>query len=201
MDIVIATRNLHKVREYRFILKDVTSIELFSLRDYPDYQPPEETGLTFEENAYIKASHAHNALKCNVLADDSGLVIPALNNEPGIYSARYAGENALDRENRVKLLKEMERLSEEDRVGYFACALAFIAKSGEEKCVTAYCEGTILTAEKGSNGFGYDPLFVKHDYSRSFAQLDEELKNKISHRRKAIDKLLPFLEALDTVSS
>lgn len=196
MELVIASHNLHKYREFRSMLKSIEHLDIYSLRDFPDYQLPEETGATFEENAILKATHAAAALNLLVLADDSGLVVPALAGAPGIYSARYAGPDATDADNRRKLLKEMVSLTEEARGAYFECAIALAGPDGLKKCVQARCEGIITHEPRGGHGFGYDPIFLKHDYSKTFAELSEETKNRISHRSKALHLLLPFFEAL-----
>ncbi|MCB1115501.1 MAG: RdgB/HAM1 family non-canonical purine NTP pyrophosphatase [Chlamydiia bacterium] len=196
MEIVIASKNLHKIREARAILKPQYAFDFLSLLDFPDYVPPEETGATFEENAFIKATHASQTLKRWVIADDSGLVVPALGNAPGVKSARYAGENATDKENREKLIKALDTIEESERSGYYACAVALASPEGVQKQVIGYCEGSLTLTPRGSQGFGYDPLFIKYDYNKTFAEIDEETKNKISHRRKALDKLAPTLETL-----
>lgn len=196
MEIVIASKNLHKIREFRAILKPLVNYDILSLHDFPDYTPPEETGDTFEKNASKKAIHAATALDRWVLGDDSGLVIPSLNNKPGIFSARFAGPEATDKDNRNKLLEELAKIAEHERVGYYECVLCLASKEGLKKCVTGLCEGSIIEAEKGRHGFGYDSLFIKYDYNKTFAELDEETKNRISHRRKAIDKILPSLETI-----
>jgi XTP/dITP diphosphohydrolase len=196
MEIVIASKNLHKIREIRSILKPQYPFDYLSLLDFPDYAPPEETGSTFQENAFIKATHAASALKRWVIADDSGLVVPALGDAPGVKSARYAGEKATDKENREKLIKTLDALEESKRIGYYACAIALASPEGVQKQVMGYCEGSLLLTPRGSQGFGYDPIFLKYDYNKTFAEMDEETKNKISHRRKALDKLAPTLEAL-----
>lgn len=196
MEIVIASSNLHKIREIRSILKPELPFDYLSLLDFPEYQPPEETGETFEENAFIKATHAAHALKRWVIADDSGLVIPALKNLPGVKSRRFAGESATDKENREKLVKELDSIPESERTGYYTCALAIASPEGVQKQVVGFCEGSLILTPKGSQGFGYDPLFVKYDYNKTLAEMDEETKNKISHRRKALDKLIPFLEEI-----
>jgi XTP/dITP diphosphohydrolase len=196
MELVIASRNVHKIREFRAILKKMGSFDLLSLLDFPAYVPPSETGASFEENAVIKAVSAAKALNRWVIADDSGLVIPALQGAPGIHSARYASEKATDKENRKKLLQEMSHLQEPDRQGYFECWIALASPSGLKKAVKGVSEGVILEQERGSFGFGYDSLFVKHEYGKTFAELDEETKNRISHRKKALDKLLPTLESI-----
>lgn len=177
------------------MLKGLPGLELLSLKDFPHYSPPEETGSSFEENAKIKALHAAQHLDLLTLADDSGLMVPALG-EPGIYSARYAGDNASDQENREKLLQKLKKIPEDKRSGYFECCIALASKDGIKKVSSALCEGTLLVEPRGSYGFGYDSLFIKYDYSKTFAELDTETKNKISHRRKALDKLSSFLQAL-----
>lgn len=196
MELVIGSRNVHKIREFRAILKPLVKFDLLSLIDFPQYVSPDETGSTFEENAILKAVHAASELQRWVIADDSGIVIPALNGAPGVYSRRYAGENATDKENRVKLLKEMRHLDDTCRQGYFECWIALASPQGLKKCVKGVSEGTITQEEKGSLGFGYDPIFIKHEYGKTFAELEEDIKNRISHRRKAIDKILPALESL-----
>ncbi|HEX2582657.1 MAG TPA: RdgB/HAM1 family non-canonical purine NTP pyrophosphatase [Chlamydiales bacterium] len=196
MELVIASTNVHKIREFKAMLKANPRFDLRSLRDFPDYTPPPETGTTFEENAVLKATHASRALNRWVIADDSGLVVPSLGGIPGVYSARFAGENATDLDNRKLLLQKIEHLLEEDRHAYYECCIVLASPSGVKKCVRGICEGTLLTAEKGGGGFGYDPLFIKHGYNKSFAELEEATKNRISHRRKALDKLILSLESL-----
>ncbi|ADI37456.1 Nucleoside-triphosphatase [Waddlia chondrophila 2032/99] len=195
MELILATHNLHKIREFRQILKEVKGLDLISLRNFPDYQLPEETGKTFQENADLKALHAAKMLKAIVLADDSGLVVPALQGAPGIYSARYASSDATDKENREKLMQEMEKFEDLDRSAYYECCITIAGPEGILKTAKATCEGLIGEQEKGRNGFGYDPIFIKHDYDKTFAELEEQTKNRISHRRKALDKILAFLEA------
>lgn len=194
--LVLATSNMHKIREFRAMLKGVPTLDVLSLLDFPHYQLPEETGVTFEENAILKAVDAAAALKHWVLADDSGLVVPALNGAPGVYSARYAGNDATDADNRKKLLTEMQHLLDDDRQAYYECWVVLASPEGVKKSVRGTCEGKILTAERGRGGFGYDSLFVKHEYSKTFSELEESVKNRISHRRKAFDKMVATLEAL-----
>lgn len=197
MEIVIASSNVHKIREFREILAKLSKLDFLSLLSFSNYHPPEEVGTTFEENATIKAEHAAKALKKWVLADDSGLVVPSLGGAPGIYSKRYAGDDATDRENRQKLLTEMSGKSDLQRSAYYECCLALADADGViRKTVRGICEGYLIEEEKGRNGFGYDALFVKHDYDKTFAELEESTKNRISHRMKAIEKMLPTLETL-----
>lgn len=196
IELVIASTNMHKVREFRTLLKHFARFDLLSLCDFPEYMPPEETGKTFEENASLKAEHAAKTLNRWVIADDSGLVVPALNGEPGVFSARYAGNDATDLENRKKLLDQMQHLIDEDRQAFFECSLALASPAGLKKCVKGTCEGVLLTKDRGGGGFGYDPIFVKHGYNKTFAEIGESVKNRISHRRKALDKLILSLETL-----
>ena len=196
MQIVIASHNVHKIREFRAILKPLAGLDVLSLIDFPNYHLPPETGATFEENAILKAVHAAAHLDKWVLADDSGLVVPALQGAPGVYSARYAGPDATDAENRKKLLRDMQHLHDALRQAYFECWIAIASPKGLKKVVRGISEGMILEAEKGSQGFGYDPLFIKHEYGKTFAEMDEATKNRVSHRRKAFDRILPTIESL-----
>jgi XTP/dITP diphosphohydrolase len=197
MEIVIASTNVHKIREFRSLLKSLKHFDVLSLLDFPSYTPLEETGSTFEEIVSSKAVHAAKTLGKWVLADDSGLIVPALQGHPGIRSARYAGENATDRENCKKLLSEMHSLQESGRFAYFECWIAIASPEGLQKIEKGICEGMIIEQERGGQGFGYDTLFRKHEYSKTFAELDESIKNRISHRRKAFDKISLFLETLE----
>ncbi len=195
IQLVIASNNVHKIHEFRTMLHNLQCFDVYSLKDFPTYQPPEETGNTFEENAIIKATHAAKTLGIWAIGDDSGLIVPALNGQPGVYSSRFAGKDATDKENRKKLLSMMETFSDEQRNAYFECCIAFASPTSLIKSTCAICEGKILTQERGGNGFGYDPLFVKHDYGKTFAELEPSVKNKISHRRKAFDKIICTLES------
>ena len=196
VEVVMATHNLHKLREIKEMLKIFPWIDLVSLRSFPNYKLPAETGTTFEENALLKARDASKALNCFVLADDSGLVVPALKGAPGVFSARYAGPHATDLENVQKLLKEMEFLEDLDRAAYFACVLVLCGPSSFEKIVVGTSEGSITKKPRGNNGFGYDPIFLKYDYEKTYAELDEATKNRISHRRKAFEKISLHVESL-----
>lgn len=196
MEIILATTNSHKIQEFRAMFRAVPHLELISLHAFNDYQPPEETGLTFKENAILKANHAAHHFQKWALADDSGLVLPILNGEPGVYSRRYAGPQASDSDNRQKLLKALEPYEEHQRVAYFECSLALVGPKGIKKCVEGICEGKIIYQSRGRQGFGYDCLFIKNDYEKTFAELEEGVKNRISHRRKAFERLLNVLESL-----
>lgn len=193
MKLLIATTNGHKIREIRSLLKPLDRYDFYSLLDFPNYVQPEETGSTFEQNALLKAVHAAQALKLWTIADDSGLVVPALGGAPGVYSARYAGPGATDQDNRKKLLKEMAPLDGIGRSAYFECCIVLATPEGVQKICKGKCEGTITAEERGGYGFGYDPLFLKHDYNLTFGELDESRKNQVSHRAKALAKLMQNL--------
>ena len=186
--IVAATRNLHKLEEYRELLAG-QDVEILSLNEYPEYVEPEENGKTFEENANIKALGAANYCDILAFADDSGLEVEALDNAPGIYSARYA-EN--DKARIERILKELD--GKENRRARFVCVIS-IAFNGEiAGAFRGEVYGTIIDEPRGANGFGYDPVFVPDGYDKTFAQLSQEEKNKISHRAKAIEKVTEFVE-------
>ena len=177
-------------------------IDLISLLHFSHYRPPAETGSSFEEIAKNKAQDAARILQRWVIADDSGLVVPAISGQPGIYSRRYAGDEATDAENCKKLLSAMHHLTAIERSAQFVCALAIAAPDGSlYASATASCEGIIADAERGRNGFGYDPLFIKHETNVTFAEMDATTKNRISHRAKALQKLVRALEALSTPSN
>lgn len=195
MKIVLASQNVHKLREFREMFKSLKNLDIYSLLDFPKYVPPEEIGKTFEENAILKAIHAAKELNMPAIADDSGLVVPALKGRPGIRSRRYAAEDATDQENNQKLLSEMNSFRDLERAAIYECAIAVATPGGFTKCVKGQCEGIILEEGKGSKGFGYDPLFQKHDQSKTFGEIDESVKNRISHRRKAFEKLALILES------
>ena len=195
MQLIIASRNIHKIRELRAMLKTYKGLDVLSLLDFPDYQPLHEDRGSIEANAIQKAVHAAQTLNQWALADDTGLVVPALQGAPGVLSARFAGIDASDADNRKKLLLAMINLTDPDRQAYFECWLALASPDGLKKCVRGVSEGTIATEEKGGKGFGYDRLFIKHEYGKTFAELEETVKNRISHRRKALDKMHLYLES------
>lgn len=196
MKILLATKNVHKIREFREMFRPIKRLDLYTLLDFPNYEPPEETGETFEENAHLKALHAARNLQMLAIADDSGLVVPALQGKPGVRSRRFASLDATDKENNRKLLDLMGSLTDLERGAYYDCVLALAKPDGTIKTVLGRCEGMIIDEERGSSGFGYDSLFMKHDYDKTFGELDESTKNRVSHRRKAFEKLLILLESL-----
>lgn len=195
MKIVLATQNLGKVKELQELLQG-EEIEVISLRDIDHWEEVEETGETFAENATLKAKVAAERTGLVSLADDSGLEVDALNGEPGVYSARYAGEPKDDERNNDKLLSELEGVPEEERSGRFKCALAIAIPSGEVYLTEGTVEGRILTQRRGKEGFGYDPLFYMPDFGRTMAELNVSQKNKLSHRAQAFQKAIPILKEL-----
>ncbi len=185
--IVLATRNQGKTSEIRAILKDYP-VELLNLDDFGPIPEVIEDGKTFDDNAYKKASFTARVLGHPTIADDSGLVVEALNGAPGVYSARYAGENATDEENNLKLLAEMN--STENRKAAFECVISLAIPTGPALTYEGRCEGIIADKPSGSNGFGYDPLFVCSNFEKSFAHLSMEEKNKVSHRGSALNEMM-----------
>ena len=183
MKLVIATRNKHKLEEIRAIFSP-HALELASALDFPDIPDVVEDGLTFEDNAIKKATTLARATGCWALADDSGLEVEALEGRPGVYSARYAGEPADYEANNRKLLAELQGQS--NRRARFRCVVALADPSGKTRVVQGRCDGTIIDSPRGRAGFGYDPLFVPDGYSETFAEMSAELKNRISHRARAL---------------
>ena len=186
MKLLIATNNLGKVRDFRSLLPDAV---IFTLNDIPGYKAPEETGKTFKENALIKAKAALDYTGLPTIADDSGLVVPALGGAPGVYSARYCGYHGDDDANNRRLLEEMEELEGDDRYAYYEAVICYCLTDGTVLTGVGRCEGHILREYVGDNGFGYDPIFFVKDAGKSMAQLTVEEKNKISHRAKALQSL------------
>lgn len=191
--IIIATHNKGKAKEFKSLFKEY-GYAVKTLHDYPEIGEVPETGETFEENAFQKASAISKELGTIVLADDSGLEVQALQGQPGIYSARYAGEHGNDQKNNEKLLKELEDVKDEDRTANFHCSLALVGPGREPLFVEGNIEGRILFEPQGENGFGYDPLFYIPSLKKSMADLSNEEKNKISHRAKAIENLRDHLD-------
>lgn len=192
MEIVIASNNKGKVAEIKDILKDL-NMEIYSLKDKGIDIEIEETGETFEENAFIKAEEIFKLTNSIVVADDSGLEVDALNGEPGVYSARYAGENATDKETYEKLLQVMEDVPDDKRTARFVSVVAVILPDGTKKSLRGECVGTIIREPKGEGGFGYDPVFFVPEFGKTFSELTLEEKNRVSHRGKAFLKLKDYL--------
>lgn len=197
MKLILATNNKNKLREITEILAD-TSVSVISQREAGFDFEVEETGTTFAENAELKARAIHtrataDGICCYVLADDSGLAVDALRGEPGVYSHRWAGENATDAERIAKLLCEMERVPEGKRGAHFACCMCLIAPDGAAHFFEGRVEGVILRAPRGENGFGYDPVFGYG--GRSFAELSAEEKNAVSHRHNALVQVADYFNS------
>ena len=195
--IVLATGNKNKVKEIRELLKD-SPVEIKCIADYGPLPPVMEDGDTFEENAYKKAYHYARVLGLPCLADDSGLVVEALDGKPGVHSARYAGENATDLEKCDKLLREMQ--GKDNRKARFECVLSLATPGGPALTWEGSCEGEITAERHGESGFGYDPVFYYPDFGKTFAEVSMEEKNRVSHRGKALqefaaefDKVLVWL--------
>ena len=188
-EIVIATNNVGKAKEFAKIFEP-KGYKVKTLKDFPELDKVEETGTTFEENARLKAETIANALQTIVLADDSGLCVDALEGLPGVYSARFAGEAKNDAANNAKLLSELGGLKGKERTAHFTCCLVLAAPFQESLVVQAECHGEIATLPSGDSGFGYDPLFLVPEYQQTFAELGMDIKNKISHRAKAIELLV-----------
>jgi len=192
LQIVLATHNRNKMKEMSAILGHL-SVELLTLDAFPEIGDIPETGDTLKENAFIKAKTVHQLTGLSALADDTGLEVDALNGAPGIYSARYAGPDATFDDNCQKMLKEMSDIPEEKRTARFRTVIAFVSE-GEKEWVEGVVEGQILEDKRGVGGFGYDPIFYYSPLNKSFAELDSEEKNSISHRGKALRNFSRILE-------
>ena len=188
MKLVFATNNQHKLEEVSAILGN--SIELLSLKDINCDTDIPETADTLEGNALLKAQYIYNNFGINCFADDTGLEIEALNNEPGVYSARYAGENKNPEANMLKVLDNLRE--KENRKARFRTVIALIL-NGKEYLFEGIVNGTIINEKRGESGFGYDPIFVPDTYSQTFAEMGNDIKNQISHRAEAVKKLTAFL--------
>lgn len=191
--LVIATRNAHKLEEIHDIF-DFQNLEVLSAFDFPDMPDVVEDGETLEANAKKKAGEIALATGCWALADDSGLEVDALNGAPGVYSARYAGEPCSYADNNMKLLEELT--GKTDRTARFRTVIALSDPGGGVQTVAGECPGVIIDELRGTNGFGYDPLFVPDGYSQTFAELPVEVKNRISHRANALQKAHDAWETL-----
>lgn len=193
--LLIATRNKHKKQEIQQII-DGYNIELLGLDDVKEIPEIIEDGQTFKENALKKALVTAKLTGITTLADDSGLAVDALDGQPGVYSARFSGEDADDDKNNHKLLQMMEGLEQDQRNARFICVIAVAAPEGYTQTVEGRCEGKIATVPEGEQGFGYDPLFIPNGFQKSFASLGAEIKNQISHRGKALQAVRPILEKM-----
>ena len=195
MEIILATNNKGKVREMKEIMEG-TGIEVYSLKDKGVEIEVEEDGTTFEENALKKAKEVCEATGMIAVSDDSGLEVYALDMRPGIYSARYAGENATSQERNMKLLDEMKNVPDGERGARFVSAVAIVFPDGRSEIFRGEVEGEILREEKGDGGFGYDPLFFYKPFNKTLAEVPLEEKDKVSHRGVAFKKLKQYLLSL-----
>jgi XTP/dITP diphosphohydrolase len=190
--VIVATKNRGKAKEFQQMFSPF-GFEVLTLLDMPEIEDVEETGTTFEENAILKAEEVANRLNTLVIADDSGLAVDALEGRPGVYSARYAGEQKNDEANIDKVLTELHGIEMEKRTAQFYCVLAIAGPNHDTKTVTGSCEGTILAERRGTNGFGYDPIFYVPSFKKTMAELLPEEKSSISHRGNALKKLQEIL--------
>ena len=190
--IVLASHNLNKAQEIQMLLGNQFHVIPQQAFDIP---PIEETGSTFEENALLKAKTVYDIIGLPVIGDDSGLEVVALNNQPGVYSSRFAGDNASDDDNIDKLLRKMHNIPTEKRTARFRCVVAFLGTSSDDQPVFFEGEwaGYIAKERTGKNGFGYDPVFVDLQSNLTAAELEPDQKNKISHRGKAMQSLKSYL--------
>ena len=187
--IIAASRNEHKIKEITAITEKY-GMKVISRDEagIPDFEI-EEDGETFEENSYKKAYEIMKYSNEITIADDSGLEVEYLNGEPGVYSARYAGDNANDKKNNEKLLCMLDGVTYTDRRAKFVSVITVVFPDGETLVARGECPGHIIDREEGESGFGYDPLFIPNGYQRTFGQMNEETKNKISHRAKALEEM------------
>jgi XTP/dITP diphosphohydrolase len=194
--LVLGTRNRKKREELADLLKDMP-FEVLDLSGFGDIAEVEETGSTFEENATLKAVGYARAVREWVLAEDSGLVVPALNGRPGVHSAHYAGVHGDDAGNNKRLLAELAPLPDDRRAAFYICVAILAGPQGEVVQMTdGKCHGVIIKEPRGAGGFGYDPLFLVPEYHRTFGELSLRVKQALSHRSKAVAKMRPALRQI-----
>ena len=199
MDIILASRNKKKIRELKkiieegIILQEETTVNILAPDDFPHCEEVEEDGDTFESNAIKKAVYVAKCSGLTSIADDSGIEVDALDGAPGVYSARYAGEDSDDIANNRKLIEEMKDVPDDKRTARFACCIA-LAHKGEVKTFMGHVEGKIGRENRGDNGFGYDPLFFPEGHDRTFAEMTDDEKHSMSHRGRALGKLQEYLK-------
>lgn len=191
MDIIVATNNQGKVKEIKNILYPHNVMSQSEIGVDIDV---EETGETFAQNAFLKARALKGHTDCAIIADDSGLMVDYLNGEPGVYSARYAGDNTTPEQGMDKLLKNLDGVPFEGRSAHFVTVIAPIMPDGTEYSFEGRCDGYITNIKKGENGFGFDPIFYYPPLGKTFAELTDDEKNSVSHRSHAIAKLAQFLD-------
>jgi len=198
MKIVLATANAHKVKEIREILIGLP-LEIHTLAEFLDFPETKEDAGTFEGNALKKAREVFQFAGMTSLADDSGLEVKALQGRPGVYSARYAGSPTNHENNIQKVLEELEGVSPPERQARFYCVLALVGRNTEgdyfEKTFEGYAEGVITEEKRGKGGFGYDPIFFVPEFSKTMAELEPEVKNRVSHRGRALEQFKLFIKS------
>ncbi|MHB8058033.1 MAG: XTP/dITP diphosphatase [Desulfuromonadaceae bacterium] len=194
-NLIVATRNKGKILEINALLAGLVD-QVTSAEDFADFPETVEDGATFEENALKKAREASGFTGLPALADDSGLVVDALDGRPGVFSARYAGVGAGDAANNARLLSECQNIPEEQRQAAFVCVLAFVTPEGDEQLFTGRVAGRILSEARGGAGFGYDPLFLVDGFERSMAELELAEKNAVSHRARAFHKFREYIKTM-----
>jgi XTP/dITP diphosphohydrolase len=193
--LVLATRNKGKITEFRRILEEIApgQIELIGADQFPDLVDVEETGVSFEENSLLKARYTSQATGLPAIADDSGLCVDALDGDPGIFSARWAGVHGNDRANLEKVLNQLKDVPDEKRTAHFKCVASLVLPDGREQVAEGRFEGHILHAPVGENGFGYDPIFQPLGLSISSAQMSPHEKDLVSHRGKSLRSIAPHV--------
>jgi XTP/dITP diphosphohydrolase len=191
--LLIATKNTGKIKELERLLAGLP-VSLLNLKDFQEITEPPETGLTFAENAVLKAKYYARRAGVSALADDSGLEVAALRGAPGVFSARYAGAGSTDADKIEKLLSELDGTPAPRRAARFVCAMALADEKGEIKYLTeGICNGKISFMPQGKNGFGYDPVFIPDGFLETFGELPNEIKQEISHRARATEKIMAYL--------
>jgi len=197
LKLLVATRNQGKILELIALLKDFP-FEIKTLDDFDETEDVEETGKTFLENANLKSLDYARQTGCLTLADDSGLEVDALNGAPGVFSARYSGINASDKDNINKLLHALREIKKPERSARFVCAMSVSEPRGTRFTNEGFCDGEIALNSMGSNGFGYDPVFIPSGFEQTFGELPAETKKKLSHRSNALKKIIGFLSKIDS---
>jgi XTP/dITP diphosphohydrolase len=192
--LLLATRNPHKVTELQQMLEG-TGWQVVMLSDFEGIPDVEEDGVTFEENARKKARSAAQHAKMWTLAEDAGLEVDALKGEPGVHSARYCGEGASDADRMRKVLDRIIAVPEERRTARFGCVMCLVDPAGNETCFEGRCDGRIAHHERGSAGFGYDPIFMPEGHGRTFGELGKSVKNQVSHRARAMQQVIAYLRS------
>ena len=188
--VIVASNNKHKIKEIKAKLSNM-NIEVLSQKEAGYDIEVDETGTTFEENSMLKAKTIYNLAKQPVIADDGGLEVDFLDGRPGVYSARFCGPDATDKDKYMKILELMKDVEDSKRSARFRCVISYIDENGKEHAFEGICDGKISKEPMGNDDFGYDPIFLVGD--KTFAQISEEEKNKISHRGRAIDKWVQYL--------